>query len=153
MTKSIYSLLLSDELVRELDRRAYSMNTSRSALANQILADALSFVTPEKRMRDIFSEIERFFGDSSAFQLTPQPSDSMLSLRTALAFKYNPQIRYSVELYKGASEQTGKITVRLRSQNSDLLCLFSEFFKLWHGIECRFCGGEKLLYGVAEAPF
>ena len=39
MNKSVYSLVLADEVVEAIDRMAYSMNTSRSNLINQILAD------------------------------------------------------------------------------------------------------------------
>ena len=57
MKKSVYSLVLMDDVVEAIDRMAYSMNTSRSNLINQILAERVSYVTPEMRMRDIFSRI------------------------------------------------------------------------------------------------
>ena len=53
MNRSVYSLVLSDDVVEAVDRLAYQQNTSRSALINQILAEAVSFVTPEMRMREI----------------------------------------------------------------------------------------------------
>ena len=58
MSKSVYSLVLRDEIVEKLDRLAYSRNTNRSSLINQILAEYVSYVTPEKRMRDIFDRLE-----------------------------------------------------------------------------------------------
>ena len=76
------------------------MNLSRSALANQILAEHLSYVTPEKRLHDVFSAMENFLSEAYGFQLMLKPSDSALSLRTALEYKYNPSGRYSVELLK-----------------------------------------------------
>ena len=100
MNKSIYSLVLSDEVIEAIDRMAYSMNTSRSALINQILAEAVSYVTPEKRMRDIFGRMEEILLSDNAFQLMMQSSDSMFSVRSALAYKYNPTIKYSLELNK-----------------------------------------------------
>ena len=42
MKKSIYSLVLMDEVVEVVDRMAYAMHTSRSNLINQILAEHLS---------------------------------------------------------------------------------------------------------------
>ena len=39
MHRSVYSIVLSDDVVREVDKLAYSLKTSRSALINQILAD------------------------------------------------------------------------------------------------------------------
>ena len=58
MKRSVYSLVLSDDVVEAVDRLAYQQNTSRSNLINQILAQAVSFVTPEMRMREIFSQVE-----------------------------------------------------------------------------------------------
>ena len=40
MKKNLYSLTLSDDVVREVDALAHRMGTNRSALVNQILADA-----------------------------------------------------------------------------------------------------------------
>ena len=53
MSKSVYSLVLTDEIVRAIDSLAYRMNTSRSALIDRILAEKLSMQTPEIRMRNI----------------------------------------------------------------------------------------------------
>ena len=59
MKKSVYSLVLSDDVVEAVDRAAYQNGLSRSAMVNQILADYVSYTTPEKRMREIFSQVER----------------------------------------------------------------------------------------------
>lgn len=142
MVKNVYSLLLSDAVVAALDRRAYELGTSRSALANQILAEYLSYVTPEKRLRDVFSAMENIFSQLYGFQLMLGASDSMLSLRTALDYKYNPSVRYSVELSKSESP-AGRIKAVLRSQSTDLLLCFSEFFRLWQEVEEKFCGEIK----------
>ena len=49
MNKSVYSLVLADEIVQEIDRLAYEAGASRSAMVNQILADHVRYTTPEKR--------------------------------------------------------------------------------------------------------
>ena len=61
MSKSVYSLVLTDEIVRAIDSLAYRMNTSRSALIDRILAEKLSMQTPEIRMRNIMENIGSFF--------------------------------------------------------------------------------------------
>ena len=53
VNKSVYSLVLADDVVEAIDRLAYSMNTSRSNLINQILAERVQLLTPEKRMREL----------------------------------------------------------------------------------------------------
>ena len=60
MNKSVYSLVLMDNVVGEVDKLAYEMGTSRSNLINQILAEYVRYTTPEMRMRAIFDEMENF---------------------------------------------------------------------------------------------
>lgn len=140
MSKSVYSLLLTDAIVAEIDRLAYNNGTSRSNMVNQILAEHISFDTPEKRMREIFSEVERLLTGGSNFQTMLQPSDSMFSLRSALSYKYNPTVRYSVELYRAGEVGLGELRVSVRSQNSTLRLYMLQFFKLWTRLEQMLIG-------------
>ena len=139
MNKSVYSLVLSDEIVQEIDRMAYEAGASRSAMANQILADYVRYTTPEKRMREVFSAIEQMLL-RDVFEPQLQPSDSMFSLRSALDYKYNPSVKYSVELYKNARPILGELRVSVRSQNSSLVLAMLQFFKLWARIENNYIG-------------
>ena len=59
MNKSVYSLVLMDNVVSEVDKLAYELGTSRSNLINQILAEYVRYTTPEMRMRAIFDEMEK----------------------------------------------------------------------------------------------
>ena len=54
MKKTLYSLMLSDEVVAEVDRLAHRLGTNRSNLINQILAEHVNLVTPERRINDVF---------------------------------------------------------------------------------------------------
>lgn len=139
MNKSVYSLVLADEIVQEIDRLAYEASASRSAMINQILAEYVRFTTPEKRMREVFSAIEQML-IGSVFEPQLQPSDSMFSLRSALDYKYNPSVRYSVELYQNALPVLGELRVSIRSQNSALVLALLQFFKLWTRIETAYIG-------------
>lgn len=139
MNKSVYSLVLSDEIVQEIDRMAYETGASRSAMINQILAEYVRYTTPEKRMREVFSAIEHMLL-GSVFEPQLQPSESMFSLRSALDYKYNPSVRYSVELYKNARPLLGELRVSVRSQNSALVLAMLQFFKLWTRIENKYIG-------------
>ena len=139
MNKSVYSLVLADEIVQEIDRLAYEAGASRSAMVNQILADHVRYTTPEKRMREVFSAIEQMLM-GSVFEPQLQPSESMVSLRSALDYKYNPSVRYSVELYRNALPMLGELRVSIRSQNSALVLALLQFFKLWTRIETAYIG-------------
>lgn len=76
MGKSVYSIVLSDEVVQAVDEMAYRMNTSRSNLINQLLAERVSLTTPEMRMREIFSLVGQAL--DSRFLPAPQASDSVM---------------------------------------------------------------------------
>ena len=59
MSKSVYSLVLNDEVVYLVDKVARINGLSRSNMIEKILADAVSYETPEIRANNIFEEIER----------------------------------------------------------------------------------------------
>lgn len=140
MGKSVYSLVLMDEVVEAIDQMAYQYNTSRSNLINQILAEHVSFPTPEKRMKDVFSSLEQLLDET--FQIRTQPSEAMLSIRSPLRFKYNPTIRYSLELYRNPGTTFGKLKVQFRTQNADLLEALHSFFSFWYQLEEHYLPGE-----------
>ena len=97
--KNVYSIVLSSDVVEKIDRLAYENGTNRSNMINQILAEYVSYTTPEKRFREVFRQMQAIL-ENSAFKAA-EPSDTMLSLRSALAYKYNPTVKYNVELYRG----------------------------------------------------
>lgn len=148
MQKSVYSIVLSDDVVAQIDRLAYRHNTNRSNMINQILAEYVSYVTPEKRMQDTFRRMESILQAADTFQVLMQPTDSTLTLRSAIAYKYNPSVRYAVELYRTPGESIGELRVSLRSQNSTLLLYLTQFFRLWMKIESAYL--PKTLYHAED---
>lgn len=138
MGKSVYSIVLNDEVVAAVDALAYQTGTSRSGLINQILAERVSFVTPEMRMREIFSLVKNALDER--FLPAPQASDSVMAVKTPLKFKYKPTMKYSVELYRGFSEKVGRLKVTLRTQSDELTALTDSFFGCWSELENRYLG-------------
>ena len=78
MKRSVYSLVLMDDVIKAVDEQAYRLGTSRSNLINQILAERLSCVTPEMRMREIFDSMTELIG--GAFRIQQQRSASLMTL-------------------------------------------------------------------------
>lgn len=126
MNRSVYSLVLMDDVIKAADRRAYELGTSRSNLINQILAESLGCLTPEMRMREIFASVCGLIDDS--FRVQQQRSDSLLTLKTALEYKYRPTINYKVELVRAPDEFLGTLRVHIRTQSQQLISLFNSFF-------------------------
>ncbi len=155
MKKSVYSLVLMDDVVEAIDEMAYRMNTSRSNLINQILAERVSYVTPERRIKDIF-ECLRSIMDGH-FQIQGQASEYMLSMRSPLRFRYKPTIRYRVEILKEAKGSTfGFLTVSFRTQSVQLMEALSDFFKIWCVLENKYKGelfDKGIEYSHSEGKF
>lgn len=138
MSKSVYSLVLSDDVVRAVDQAAYALNTSRSNLINQVLAEYVSFITPEKKMKDIFESLISMLQQRDAFQVQTQGSDSMLSIRSPLRVKYNPTIKYTVELFRNDGNEVGELRIMTRTQSSSLIQLLNQFFRVFSQIEKQY---------------
>jgi len=143
MKKSLYSLILSDGVIREIDKLAYKSNTNRSSLINRILAEYVSYTTPEMRMHQIFDELESILSPSDNFKLLINNSLSCMNLRSSLDYKYNPSVKYTVELSKDDSSDIGSLKVSLRSQNAHLIAYMIEFYKLFAEIECKYIKGAQ----------
>lgn len=131
--RSVYSLVLADDVIKAVDREAARTGTSRSNLINQILAAELSCITPEMRMREIFGSLTDLVG--SSFQIQQQRSSSLMTLRTALDYKYRPTINYRVELDRSPEGSIGTLRVSIRTMNEKLTEMFESFFLYWAAME------------------
>ncbi len=132
MSKSVYSVVLSDEIVAEIDTLATREGFTRSAFINHILAEYASMCTPRKIMREtimVIGESAQRIGLRSNVS-----SGGNLTLRTAIRYKYNPSLQYAVELFEGRDD-LGELRVSVRSQNETLLTYMQYFFKLWARLE------------------
>ena len=136
MRKSIYSLALLDDVVEQVDALAFTKRTSRSNMINRILAEYLSCSTPEKLTEDVFFRIQELLDASCGMSIADR-AGSMLSLRSALTYKYNPTLRYSVELRP--PQMYVRVKVYLRTQNDSLLALMRLFCELWSSL-AQSCG-------------
>ena len=135
MSKSMYSLILSDKVIEAVDKMAYSVGTSRSNLINQILAEYFSYTTPEKTMKDIFEQLIQIMNLDETFKIQHQPSDAMLSIRSPLKVRYNPTIKYLVELYGKPNGAVGELRVITRTQSASLSQTLNDFFTVFVRIE------------------
>ncbi len=138
MKKTLYSLMLSDEVVREADRLAHQNGTNRSNLINQILAEHFGLTTPQRRINDVFRAIEDSL--ASYGQLVPffAPNDLTMSLKSSLEYKYRPTVKYEVELYENGQDSIGELSVIFRTQSAALIADMTAFFRLWHLIEQKY---------------
>lgn len=137
MKKTLYSLILDDAVVREVDILAHRLGTNRSSLINQILAEYVDYVTPERRINDVLSAIEQLMLPSRELIPFFAPNSSSMSMKSSLEYKYRPTIKYEVELYKDHETSLGRLSVLYRSQSQQLIGDMTDFFRLWKVIEDR----------------
>ncbi|MGL4798791.1 MAG: hypothetical protein ACRCWY_05240 [Cellulosilyticaceae bacterium] len=135
MKKSVYSLVLMDDVIEAVDRMAYQMNTSRSNLINQILAHKLMVMTPEMQMKNVFNAVEELLGSYQHFQIQQQAADSMISIKSVLRYKYNPTIRYAISLNRDQRECVGELKLISRSQSDVLQGSINAFLEIWSQCE------------------
>ena len=135
MKKTLYSLMLSEEVVREVDALAHRLGTNRSNLINQILAEYVNYTTPERRINDVLSAIEQLMSPSRDLVPFFTPNSLSMSLKSSLEYKYRPTVKYEVELYRAGESALGQLSVVFRTQSSALISAMTEFFRLWTRIE------------------
>ena len=135
LKKTLYNLMLNDEVVREVDMLAHRLGTNRSALINQILAEYVNYTTPERRINDVLSAIEQLMQPSSDLVPFFAPNSYSMSLKSSLEYKYRPTVKYEVQLFRGEEENIGELSVVFRTQSASLISVMTEFFRLWKSIE------------------
>lgn len=137
MGKTVYSLVLTDEVVEEVDRLAYAMGISRSALIDRILAEKVSYTTPEMRINSIFDSLNRLFSNQNDGFIAKSENQSML-IRSSLKYKYKPTVRYSLQLLRSDNCTEGELKVSFRTQSDDLKNKMEEFLTLWAKLENQY---------------
>ena len=156
MKKTLYSLMLNDEVVREVDAMAHRLGTNRSNLINEILAEYVNYTTPERRINDILSTIQDLMQPSGDLIPFFAPHTYSMSLKSSLEYKYRPTIKYEVELFKGGEDAIGALSVLFRTQSPTLIEGMTDFFRLWKSIEDAHLArklGERIEYTLYEGKF
>lgn len=156
MKKTLYSLMLSDEVVREVDALAHRLGTNRSNLINQVLAEYVNYTTPERRINEILSAMEQLMSPSRELVPFFTPNSFSMSLKSSLEYKYRPTVKYEVELYRGGGASIGALSVMFRTQSTALIQAMTEFFRLWKRIEdahLRPLTGAEIDYALYEGKF
>ena len=150
MAKNMYSLMLMDEVVMQIDRIAAHNSTNRSNLINEILADYVSFITPQRHIQNIFESISAIIDDVSALTVQDMAASSVICIKSALSYKYRPTIRYSVELFSD-NNSLGELRVTFRTQSAELLMEITHFLSLWMQLEDHHISKFDLHGGITYA--
>lgn len=153
MNKSIYSLVLSDEVVEAVDRLARTERISRSAMVNRILAERVAYTTPEMRLNAVLDSLTNAIAEEF---LLDKPAGGTLMARTSLKYRYKPTVRYSVELFSENGKRAGKLRVSFRTTNAVLIRDLTGFFERWAALERRYISeliSGEIVYEIADGRF
>ena len=157
MKKTLYSLMLSDDVVRAVDALAHQLGTNRSNLINQILADYVSVTTPERRISDIFRAVEQMLAPSRELVPFFSPNALTMSLKSSLEYKYRPTVKYEVQLFRSTDGPLGELSVVFRTQKSAALIeAMTAFFRLWKHIEDKLLApllSQQIDYALYDGKF
>lgn len=157
MKKSMYSLMLAEDVIRAVDKLAAEQGTNRSNMVNQILAEHVSLVTPEKHVGHIFDVIEELMGGRGDYSLYAEPNSLTMSIKSVLRYHYRPTIRYEVEMERTPARTIGQLKILFRTTSPDLLLGLTRFFKIWMQLESiylrQFFGDNVPRYAMEEGRF
>lgn len=155
MKKNMYSLMLNEEVVRAVDELAAQKGTNRSALINEILAEHMSMVTPQKRVANIIDDVFRLM--SSTNLLVAAERTNVFSVKSALPYRYRPTLRYQVEILHSADPRFGILTLSFRSTARDLIKSLTAFVEMWTELEEKYIApllrDGALKYGIDDGVF
>lgn len=140
MSKSLYGIVLTDDVVSRIDHEAMRKGVNRSALIEAILADHVGYTTPEKRIGGVFGFIEQALKGG---ELVPfvEANKLTMSMKSSLDYRYRPTIRYELQLYRVPDGAIGKLSIILRTQSLPLLRSIGEYFRLIQRLEAVYLGG------------
>lgn len=156
MKKTLYSIMLNDEVVREVDLLAHKLGTNRSGLINKILAEYVNYETPEQRIYNVLSAVERLMAPSRELVPFFSPNSMSMSLKSSLEYKYRPTIKYEVSLSDGTDDALGTLSVIFRTQSEYLLGRITAFFRLWSKTEDLYLSeaiGQKAEHALYDGRF
>lgn len=149
MKRSMYSLILSDDIVAAVDALAAQKGTSRSNYINQVLAKHVQCITPEQQMQRVFANLTHQMDE--AFRIQEQGSNALLSILGSVQYKYRPTIRYRVELLRNMQqEKVGRLKISCRTQNQTLLDAMAQFFRFWVKLEQKYDADSACAQGLYQ---
>ena len=149
MKRSMYSLILSDDIVAAVDALAAQKGTRRSNYINQVLAKHVQCITPEQQMQRVFANLTHQMDE--AFRIQEQGSNALLSILGSVQYKYRPTIRYRVELLRNMQqEEVGRLKISCRTQNQTLLDAMAQFFQFWVKLEQKYDANSACAQGLYQ---
>lgn len=146
MSKSIYSLLLTDDVAEAVGKVAAERNMSRSALIDAVLAEYVGVAHTDKLYRDVWKRMQGLFERMQTMSFVNNAQLSLAQVLTVLPFKYNPKVRYLLEL-SDQPHTVCTVTLNTRTQNPSLTAVLDTFYSRLAALEQRYLDDVGVVYG------
>ena len=142
--RSVYSILLDDDMIAAVDRIAQRNGISRSAMIERLISERISYISPQNRISEIFEDIGRLMSGVDGFTSWLSSDRTAYQLKSGMA-RFRPSVRYEVKIYDRMSgADFGELDVYIRSDDPAVLSSGEDFFR-------AFCRLERM-YLTAAIP-
>ncbi len=138
MRQSLYSIMLSSEIIDEIDKLAFKKEVDRSSMLNEILADYLSIKIPQMNLKEVFDMIELNMNSSSIFRVDSNLTDCIINVKSPIEHEYRPALKYSVEVFNKNDARVGKLKLIYRTYDMHALSRFNNFIDIWISLETHY---------------
>ncbi|HIR34531.1 MAG TPA: hypothetical protein IAC91_00335 [Candidatus Faecimorpha stercoravium] len=129
MNKSMYSLILTDEVIARIDRLAYEKGMNRSQLIDHLLAKEVGMHTREHQTRTIISYTVSQINTQES-SLHGHMDRGSMEVATYVKYKYNPTIKYGFDIIEENNAPLGLLKIQSRSTAAALRNNLDTFFCL-----------------------
>lgn len=155
MGKSVYSFVLSDDIIQAIDEKGMQNGYSRSALVNKVLAEYAQLPTSEERIEEIFQGMLQAFEADQYLTGSLSSGGKVFLLQSTLCYKYKPTISYRVNLFHEQVDEIGILKISLRSQNTQLIENMARFTNFWALLEKQYLPStpKNNLYSVSNPKY
>jgi hypothetical protein len=149
MSKKIYSLLLSEDVMNLIDAECRKSGKSRSSLIDGILSAAYMKDHPKARLPDLLESLAGLLSLEDAQVSVQRLLQDAIEFRTSIPYSYQPKIVYRVRFVTSDSGTSAFIRIATRTTSASLLTKFSELFReiSLHGVG----KGHQYLHIIAES--
>jgi len=149
MSKKIYSLLLSEEVMNLIDADCRRSGKSRSSLIDGILSSTYLKDHPATRLPDLLESLAGLLSLEDAQVSVQRLLQDAIEFRTSIPYSYQPKIVYRVRFVTSDTGTSAFIRIATRTTSASLLAKFSELFReiSVHGVG----KGRQYLHIIAES--
>ncbi len=157
MKKDLYNIMLSKDIIEEIDKIAYERDVDRSYILNEILAEYLSIKIPELNVKEVFQMVELNMNKTSVFKVQKRLSDCIIYVKSSLKHEYRPELKYSVEMFNNDEFKIGKLKLVFRTYDIHTLKRFNDFINIWISLEThyihKYFKNREIQYEVENGRF